>query len=239
MIEAEGVGVDERLRRIEAVTDSALSRLDVDDLFDELLARVQEILMVDTAAILLLDQHAQQFVTTAAKGVEAETRPGLRISAAHGFVGQVAAGKQPIVVEQVAPADLPTAVLRDRGIRSMLGVPLFAGTDLVGVLHVGTLSPRRFTRDDVQLLQLVADRASLASQARLGGIDRTATLALQRSACSPPGCRRSPASRWPPGTSPATTPVSVATGTTSSPFPQAGSASWSATSPGTGCGPPS
>ncbi|GAA3727570.1 SpoIIE family protein phosphatase [Plantactinospora mayteni] len=181
MIEAGDSGADERLRRIEAVTDSALSRLDVPDLLDELLARVCGLLRVDTAAILLLDQHAQQLVATAAKGLAEEVRQGFRIDVGRGFAGRVARDKQPVVLERVTPAEVVNPILPDKGIRSMLGVPLLAGSELVGVLHVGTLTPRRFDADDIRLLQLVADRASLASQARLGSIDRAAALALQRS----------------------------------------------------------
>ncbi|MEO3928922.1 GAF domain-containing SpoIIE family protein phosphatase [Micromonosporaceae bacterium B7E4] len=181
MIEADDSGADERLRRIEAVTDSALSRLDVEDLFDELLARVCELLGVDTAAILLLDQHAQQLVATTAKGLEEEVQQGFRIAVGRGFPGRVAQEKRPVVLERVTPAEVVNPILHDKGIRSMLGVPMFAGSELVGVLHVGTLARRRFGADDIRLLQLVADRASLASQARLGNIDRTAALALQRS----------------------------------------------------------
>jgi serine phosphatase RsbU (regulator of sigma subunit) len=58
---------------------------------------------------------------------------------------------------------------------------MLIGADLAGVLHVGSLTTRRFSQDDIRLLQLVADRASLASQTRLGKIDHTAALALQRS----------------------------------------------------------
>ncbi|MBE1487582.1 PP2C family protein-serine/threonine phosphatase [Plantactinospora soyae] len=181
MIEADDSGADERLRRIEAVTDSALSRLDVDDLFDELLGRVRELLQVDTAAILLLDQHAQQLVATAAKGLEEEVRQGFRISVGRGFAGRIAQDRQPLIIDQVTPAEVVNPILHDKGIQSLLGVPMFAGSDLVGVLHVGSLTTRRFTPDDVRLLQLVADRASMASQVRLGTIDRTAALALQRS----------------------------------------------------------
>ncbi|MDW5328949.1 GAF domain-containing SpoIIE family protein phosphatase [Plantactinospora sp. KLBMP9567] len=181
MIEADDSGADERLRRIEAVTDSALSRLDVEDLLDELLARVCELLGVDTAAILLLDQHAQQLVAAATKGLEEEVPPGFRVSVGRGFAGRIAQEKRPVALERVTPAEVVNPILPDKGIRSMLGVPMFAGSELVGVLHVGTLARRRFGADDIRLLQLVADRASLASQARLGSIDRTAALALQRS----------------------------------------------------------
>jgi sigma-B regulation protein RsbU (phosphoserine phosphatase) len=72
-------------------------------------------------------------------------------------------------------------ILLDKGIRSLLGVPMVAGGDVVGVLHVGTRTRRRFTDDDVHLLQLVADRASLAGQIRSSKIDQAAALALQRS----------------------------------------------------------
>jgi hypothetical protein len=42
-------------------------------------------------------------------------------------------------------------LLRDKGIRSLLGVPLVAGGQLLGVLHVGTVSQRRFDDEDVEL----------------------------------------------------------------------------------------
>jgi len=44
----------------------------------------------------------------------------------------------------------------------MLGVPLLVRGFALGVLHVGTLAPRQFTRGEVDLLQLVAERVALA-----------------------------------------------------------------------------
>ena len=52
---------------------------------------------------------------------------------------------------------------------------------VIGVLHVGTLSPRAFTSDDSDLLQLAADRAALAVQALNAQMDRAAAAALQHS----------------------------------------------------------
>ncbi|MGC5022075.1 PP2C family protein-serine/threonine phosphatase [Micromonospora sp. DT47] len=181
VIGVQGSGSDERLRRIEALTDATLSQLGANDLLDELLDRVREVLRVDTAAILLLDVHAQQLVATAARGLEEEVRQGFRISVGRGFAGRIARNKLPVILDDVTAADVVNPILIDKGIRSLLGVPMFAGGELIGVLHVGCLSPHRFTDDDVRLLQLAADRASLASQARASSIDRTAALALQRS----------------------------------------------------------
>ena len=41
-------------------------------------------------------------------------------------------------------------------------MPLLVGGTVLGVLHVGTLTPRPFSGDDTTLLQLVADRIALA-----------------------------------------------------------------------------
>jgi phosphoserine phosphatase RsbU/P len=179
--EAEGIEDDERLRRLEAVTDTNLSGMAVADLLDELLDRVRELLSVDTAAILMLDVHARQLIATASKGLEDEVRQGFRVSVGRGFAGRVAQVRQPVAITEVTAADVVSPVLLEQGIRSLLGVPMLAGDNLVGVLHVGSRTPRVFTPDDVHLLQLVADRASLAGQVRSHKLDQAAAVALQRS----------------------------------------------------------
>jgi anti-sigma regulatory factor (Ser/Thr protein kinase) len=64
-------------------------------------------------------------------------------------------------------------------------VPLLVGGAVLGVLHVGTLHPRRFTDDDTALLRTVADRIALAVHARATQVERTAAGALQRSLLPP------------------------------------------------------
>jgi phosphoserine phosphatase RsbU/P len=77
--------VDNQLRRIESVTDTALAHFDVENLLGELLDRVRQLLGVDTAAVLLLDSSAQQLVVTVAKGIEASVRQGVRVPVGKGF----------------------------------------------------------------------------------------------------------------------------------------------------------
>ena len=172
---------NEKLHRLQAVTDAALSHLDVEDLLVELLDRVRDLLTVDTATVLLLEPSGQQLVATAARGLEEEVRQGVRIPVGRGFAGRVFSGGQPVRIEHVDPTNVINPILLDKGIASMLGVPMVAAGRIIGVLHVGTLVPRWFSDDDVDLLQRVADRVSLATQARLASIDRATTVALQRS----------------------------------------------------------
>jgi phosphoserine phosphatase RsbU/P len=171
----------DRLRRLAAVTDAALSRLDTSDLLDELLDQVRDLLDADTAAVLLLDSHSHQLVATAAKGLEEEVRRGFRLDVGRGFAGRIAQTRRPAVIADVTADDVVNPVLLEMRIRSLLGVPILAAGEVVGVLHVGTLEPRVFTADDIQVLQLAAERAGAAGQIRGQKLEQATALALQRS----------------------------------------------------------
>jgi serine phosphatase RsbU (regulator of sigma subunit) len=98
-----------------------------------------------------------------------------------GFAGRIAAQHKPVILDHVDHTTVLNPILWEKGIRSMMGVPLVASGRVIGVLHVGSLAPRRFTSADVELLQLAADRAATAVQSINAQVDRAAAAALQRS----------------------------------------------------------
>ena len=171
----------QKLYRLEAITDAALSRLNPDDLLNELLERTRDLLHVDTATIMLLDPSGRELVSTATVGLEEELRNDLRIPVGDGFTGRVAAIAQPLTLDHVDSTNVVSRFLLDKHVTSLLGVPMLAAGAVIGVLHVGSTAPRAYTSDDVELLRLVADRAAMAAQARVAQLDRATTLALQRS----------------------------------------------------------
>ena len=153
-----------KLEGVQAVTDIALAHLELDDLLPVLLPRIRDILATDTCAVLLLDETHGELVPRAALGLEEEVERGIRIPVGKGFAGRIAATGRPVILDDVAVADVVNPVLREKGIASMLGVPLLVQGRAIGVLHVGTLTPRRFTRYDQELLQLVAERVAVAME---------------------------------------------------------------------------
>ena len=174
-------GWADKLRDIQLITDAALSALDPQALLEALVARVKDALQADTAAVLLLDAPSGQLVATAASGLEEEVRQGVRIPLGRGFAGRIAAEDHPVILAEVDHTKVVNPILLDKGIRSLMGAPLRAGGVVIGVLHVGTLSPRAFTQDDSDLLQVAADRAALAVQTLNAQMDRAAAAALQHS----------------------------------------------------------
>ncbi len=173
--------LEDRLRGIQAITDAALSRLDDHELLAELLERTRAILRADTAAVLLLDFSSGELIAAAAAGREEEVGQGVRMPVGRGFAGRIAAEQQPVILDHVDHDTVLNPILWDKEIRALMGVPLVAGGKVIGVLHVGSLTGRRFTGDDVELLQLAADRAATAVASVMAQEDRIAAEALQRS----------------------------------------------------------
>jgi len=171
----------DRLRDLQRITDAALAYLPLETLLAELLTRVVGILGVDTAAILLLEDDDKTLVARAAKGLEEEVERGVRIPVGRGFAGRIAATRQPVHILNLDDFEVVNPILRERGLRSLLGVPLLVEGAVLGVLHVGTLTERAFGSDDVDLLQRAGDRAALAINSRLTERERGLADALQRS----------------------------------------------------------
>ena len=118
---------EERQRRLESFNDTSLAHLDFERLLVELLDRVRDVLETDTAAILLFDKSTNHLVATAARGIEEEVRQGVRIPVGRGFAGKIAAEKRPVTILRVDHTNVLNPILREKGITSLLGVPLMAG----------------------------------------------------------------------------------------------------------------
>ena len=149
-----------QIQNLNRLSDPALSELGAEELLHELLERVRDALRVDTVAILLLEGDSQQLVASAARGVEEEVEQGIRIPIGEGFAGRIASERAAIFIADLDHADIVNPILREKGIRSLLGVPLIVEGDLIGVLHVGSLRPRTFGERDLAVLQVAAARAA-------------------------------------------------------------------------------
>jgi anti-sigma regulatory factor (Ser/Thr protein kinase)/putative methionine-R-sulfoxide reductase with GAF domain len=174
-----------QIETLYGLGDPGLSELGLEEFLDELLERVREALGVDTVAILLLDNDTGQLVARAAKGIEEEVEQGVRIPIGVGFAGRIANERVGIFVADVDHADVLNPILREKGIRSLLGAPLIVEGELIGVIHVGSLKPRTFTPRDLAVLDFAAARAAPGiERARLvSALEREhrVALGLQRS----------------------------------------------------------
>jgi phosphoserine phosphatase RsbU/P len=165
----------------ETFGDLPLGYVDLQALLDDVLGRVVRVLEVDTATVLLAETSGSELVARAAIGIEEEVRQGVRVRMGEGFAGRVASEARPLFLDLVDETTVANPILWRRGIRSLLGVPLMAGDQVIGVLHVGSFTPRSFDERDAEILGLVAEQVGDLVQVRLLDADRDAAEAIQRS----------------------------------------------------------
>jgi anti-sigma regulatory factor (Ser/Thr protein kinase)/FixJ family two-component response regulator/putative methionine-R-sulfoxide reductase with GAF domain len=169
------------ISRLERLTEAALANLSLDDLLDELLGHVCELLDTDTAAILLLDDERQVLEVKAERGIYGQAEAHFTVPVGAGFAGRIVSERRSIVIDDVENADVLSPILRRR-VKSLLGVPLLAEDRIIGVMHVGTTTPREFSAEDTVVLQLAADRAGRAiERARRFQQEHETAVTLQRS----------------------------------------------------------
>ena len=171
----------DRLQQLETILGAPAAHLGLAEVLAETLRRLREVMAVDTATVLRYQPSGRQLVAFAAAGIEEEVHQGVRVPVGSGFAGRVALERAPVILDHIDETTVVNSLLWERGLHSMLGVPMMAGTELVGVLHVGSVAPRAFGESDVATMQLLADRLALAVQMEALEENRTATMALQRS----------------------------------------------------------
>ena len=113
-----------------------------------LLEQVVREMRADSASLLLLDQSKTGLDPYATIGLDRTSRLATRVPVGQGFAGRIAATRQPLELREITPDNMLNPVPRLHGVRSVLGVPLIDGDELIGVLHVGSKTSRSFSADD-------------------------------------------------------------------------------------------
>jgi PAS domain S-box-containing protein len=177
---AEAERVAELVSGMQLLVDAALAHRTLGDIVSDLVTRVRTVLDADSATIFLADEQTLR-LAAAAGGNPRESRDQ-PVPFGEGFAGRVAARREPMLVQDPQPDELPYRELADLEIDSVIGLPLLAEGEVTGVLTVCCSAPRHFSPDDVNLLRLAADRVALAvHHARVYEREHRIAETLQRS----------------------------------------------------------
>jgi serine phosphatase RsbU (regulator of sigma subunit) len=155
---------EDRLRKLQAVSDAANAASGLDELVERVLPVVRDAVVSDGTSFLLLSEDGLELRLKGSVGVEEQENPAVPIPLGAGASGRIAATGRPLVIDQMTLEDVISPALRGR--RSYVGVPVRVGGRVVGVLHASSRTRGAFHEDDADFLQSIAD--SLAAT-----IDRT------------------------------------------------------------------
>ncbi|MHC5755649.1 MAG: GAF domain-containing protein [Nostoc sp.] len=129
--------------------------------FNRLLEWLRDYMSVDTVTLLLPVADLQSLAVQATIGLEEEITQQIRIPIGRGIAGHIAASVEPMMVNNLSTVEVVSPILHQKGLRSLVGVPLPVEEGVIGVLHVGNFKSHNFTERDVQQLQLIAHRLGL------------------------------------------------------------------------------
>ncbi len=159
-------------------SEIAATSQDLDKLLNTAVELIRERFGFYHASVFLMDESNSYAVVRASTGKAGEEmlKRGHRLAVgSRSTVGQAAAQRQPVIVNDTLRSDIhrPNPLLPDT--RAEAAVPLLAGDRLVGVLDVQSTEVNAFSEESVRMLQLLAAQLAVA-------IENAQAYALERQA---------------------------------------------------------
>ena len=160
------------LDTLREIGQAVIAQLELRAVLEAVAAGTRRLLGTQHSEISLWDEGRQDLRFGAADGTEAERVRARTYELGRGVNGTVALTRQPLVLDdyQASPHALPEFP----DVVATITVPVLFGDRLLGVLHTHTIQPgKRFTPDELRLLQMLAVQAATAIEnARLYGESR-------------------------------------------------------------------
>ena len=160
----------QELSFLHEITQLASSTRDWDEMLRIVIERTTDAMRTDVASLYLLEKREGILRLVATNGLNRRGIGRATLRVGEGITGWVASARVPLAVRE-ARADprwkrVPSVDV-DR-FTSMLSVPLVVRDDVVGVVNVQTVQPRDFTKEEIDLLQTIANTVTgIIDKARL------------------------------------------------------------------------
>lgn len=165
---------------LTGITQSLAYSVRLADVLKTALDKTLELFDIERGGIYLISDDGKYLELTAYTGLSEEAATALRILPADkGINGRVVSTGTSLVVDDVLnQADVAfRPVLESQGIRSAIFIPLKSKSKTVGVFNASSSGSRRFTPEELSLLEVFAGQIGIAIEnARL--FERTSQLAL-------------------------------------------------------------
>lgn len=174
------------LELLNSASRALTAPLDLDEVLNTILSRVQQILGVMACSVWLVDSDTKNLVCQQATGSRREEILGWKLQLGQGIAGWVAETGESVIVNDTHENEhyyADTAVEIELDVRAILCVPLKIKQDIIGVLQVIDTTVDRFQPSELRLVESLAataaiaiDNARLYKQARQDAIAKTALL---------------------------------------------------------------
>lgn len=175
------------LSALYEVGKSITSTLHLDEVLALITKKAANIMDASACSLRLLDNSGQELMLRSSYGFQHQRFRKIksRLRIGESIAGRVVANRKPCVIN-----DLRTVkhykyplMVRQKGLRSLITVPLVQKDKVIGVLSIYNTKVGRYTNEDVRLLSMFASQAAIAienaklfEQAEMGYLNTIRTL---------------------------------------------------------------
>lgn len=150
--------------RLVKVSESITSERYLDEILALIVVVTAEMLNSKICSIMLLDEKKKELSIKVTQSLSDEYKKKPNIKVDDSIIGKAIKYKRPIAVEDVQKEE--GYKLRDLAIKenltSMLAVPMSIKDRIIGVINIYTKEPHEFTKEEINVLSMVASQAAVA-----------------------------------------------------------------------------
>lgn len=145
--------------------DRVTSRtLNLEEVMTSALDKLIEVTAVDSGDVYLLDEKSGELILKGQKGISPEVVPLIeRLRIGEGVAGAAVQQENLIIINDIEKASPSmTIYARRTGAKSLISVPIRVRGRMLGVLDLVSHTPRIFSREEVELLESIANQIGVA-----------------------------------------------------------------------------
>ncbi len=146
------------------ISKAITSDLYLEDVLKLVVTLTANVMKAEICSLWLVDEQTQSLRIRATQAMDKEYLKERILKVGEGVVGKVAKKKKVMAIQDVLAEDdyKEKELAKKLGLASMLSVPMMVKKKVVGVINCYTTEPYKFTRNDKDLLSMVANQAAVA-----------------------------------------------------------------------------
>ena len=152
-----------QLEVLYQISRALVGKQNLDAILQQVVSMTAGLVGSKICSLMLLNQKKDELVIKATQSLSTAYRDKPPIKVGQSVSGKVVEKKQAIQVVDVttSPVYSYPEIARQEGLKSLLSVPLLLSDKIIGVLNCYTEEEKNFSKEEIQLVQTIANQVSI------------------------------------------------------------------------------
>lgn len=151
------------IKALAKISEAVTSDLYLDDILKLIVTVTAEVMGSKICSLMLLNEDSKELVIKATQSVSENYNKKPNIKLGEGIAGKVAEARRPITILDVRKDKryINRVIAEREKLCSLLSVPLIFKGKVIGVLNIYTSKPHQFSKNEINILNSVANQAAI------------------------------------------------------------------------------